>query len=400
MLLQGETGTGKEEVARAIHRGRSARRAAPFVVIDATSLPESLAESLLFGHERGAFTGADQRRAGLFEAARRAARCSSTRSASCPRPIQSKFLRVLERREVTRVGGTTPVPDRRARRRRDPPRPAARDRGGAVPRGPLLSARADAPRAPSAARSPGGHPRPLRDASWRRSRASAPPLVHRAGALAQLAGAALARQRPRAAQRARARGGACERTGDRPRRRRGRGPRLPRHARGAARARPVGPVRRRQGARDRALRVRVPRGAHEAMRRQPLARRARSRRRAAPPARSAQEARALRRLVDRSRRTIRRLDGLSSSPSPAPSSAASTGWCAASGSGGMGEVWVAKNRTTGADVAVKMGRGAAATRRLGDCASGSRRASARCSRTGASCASSISSKRTTGRSSS
>jgi DNA-binding NtrC family response regulator len=107
VLVQGETGTGKEEVARALH-GRSERRAAPFVVIDATALPESLAESLLFGYERGAFTGADQRRAGLFEAAH-GGTVFLDEVGELPAAIQSKFLRVLERREVTRVGGTTPV---------------------------------------------------------------------------------------------------------------------------------------------------------------------------------------------------------------------------------------------------------------------------------------------------
>jgi DNA-binding NtrC family response regulator len=105
VLVQGETGTGKEEVARTIH-ARSPRASAPFVVIDATSLPESLAESLLFGHEKGAFTGADQRRIGLFEAAH-GGTVFLDEIGELPATIQAKFLRVLERREVTRVGGTT-----------------------------------------------------------------------------------------------------------------------------------------------------------------------------------------------------------------------------------------------------------------------------------------------------
>ncbi|HZU83152.1 MAG TPA: sigma 54-interacting transcriptional regulator [Polyangiaceae bacterium] len=106
VLVQGETGTGKEEVARAIH-AHSSRASAPFVVIDATALPESLAESLLFGHEKGAFTGADQRRIGLFEAAS-GGTVFLDEIGELPAAIQAKFLRVLERREVTRVGGTTP----------------------------------------------------------------------------------------------------------------------------------------------------------------------------------------------------------------------------------------------------------------------------------------------------
>ena len=107
VLVQGETGTGKEEVARALH-ARSPRSRGPFIVIDATSLPESLAESLLFGHERGAFTGADQRRAGFFEAGQ-GGTVFLDEVGELPEALQSKFLRVLERREVTRVGGTAPV---------------------------------------------------------------------------------------------------------------------------------------------------------------------------------------------------------------------------------------------------------------------------------------------------
>jgi two-component system nitrogen regulation response regulator GlnG len=107
VLVQGETGTGKEEVARALHV-RSTRGAQPFVVIDATALPQSLAESLLFGHEKGAFTGADQRRIGFFEAAHGGTVFIDEIGELAP-PLQSKFLRVLERQEVVRVGGHTPV---------------------------------------------------------------------------------------------------------------------------------------------------------------------------------------------------------------------------------------------------------------------------------------------------
>jgi DNA-binding NtrC family response regulator len=107
ILVQGETGTGKEEVARAVHY-RSPRADAPFIVIDATSLPETLAESLLFGHERGAFTGAVERRIGLFEAAH-GGTVFLDEIGELPSILQSKFLRVLERHEVTRVGGTAPV---------------------------------------------------------------------------------------------------------------------------------------------------------------------------------------------------------------------------------------------------------------------------------------------------
>jgi transcriptional regulator with GAF, ATPase, and Fis domain len=107
VLVQGDTGTGKEEIARAIHRC-STRADKPFVVIDAASLPETLAESLLFGHEKGAFTGAEKRVVGLFEAAD-GGTVFLDEIGELPAGIQAKFLRVLEQREVTRVGSHEPV---------------------------------------------------------------------------------------------------------------------------------------------------------------------------------------------------------------------------------------------------------------------------------------------------
>ncbi len=107
VLVQGETGTGKEEVARALH-AHSARATKPFVVIDATALPESLTEALLFGHEKGAFTGADQRRGGFFEAAS-GGTVFIDEIGELPQALQSKFLRVLEQQEVVRVGGQSPI---------------------------------------------------------------------------------------------------------------------------------------------------------------------------------------------------------------------------------------------------------------------------------------------------
>jgi DNA-binding NtrC family response regulator len=108
VLIQGETGTGKEEVARAVHVA-SPRASGPFIVIDATALPEALAESLLFGHEKGAFTGAHERRIGFFEAAR-GGTVFIDEVGELPSILQSKFLRVLERREIIRVGGHSPLP--------------------------------------------------------------------------------------------------------------------------------------------------------------------------------------------------------------------------------------------------------------------------------------------------
>jgi DNA-binding NtrC family response regulator len=106
VLVQGETGTGKEEVARSLHAA-SARATGPFIVIDATSLPENLAESLLFGHEKGAFTGATDRRRGFFDAASHGT-IFIDELGELPPLLQAKFLRVLERREITPVGGTSP----------------------------------------------------------------------------------------------------------------------------------------------------------------------------------------------------------------------------------------------------------------------------------------------------
>jgi two-component system nitrogen regulation response regulator GlnG len=107
VLVQGETGTGKEEAARALH-AHSPRATQPFVVIDATALPESLTEALLFGHEKGAFTGADQKRSGFFEAAN-SGTIFIDEIGELPPPLQAKFLRVLEQQEVVRIGGHAPI---------------------------------------------------------------------------------------------------------------------------------------------------------------------------------------------------------------------------------------------------------------------------------------------------
>ena len=106
-LLLGETGVGKELVCEAIHR-KSSRRERPLIKINCAALPETLLESELFGHERGAFTGADRRKIGFFEAAD-GGTLFLDEIGDMPLSLQAKLLRVLERKVITRVGGTTEV---------------------------------------------------------------------------------------------------------------------------------------------------------------------------------------------------------------------------------------------------------------------------------------------------
>ncbi len=104
VLLEGETGTGKEEAARSLHAA-SSRKAGPFVVVDCGALPEDLIERELFGHEKGSFTGAVERRAGAFEAAS-GGTIFLDEIGELPLALQPTFLRVLERKEVRRIGST------------------------------------------------------------------------------------------------------------------------------------------------------------------------------------------------------------------------------------------------------------------------------------------------------
>ncbi len=107
VLLTGESGTGKGVAARAIH-ARSARAKAPFVAIDCVALPSTLAESELFGHEKGAFTGAEQKKPGKLELAHKGTLLLDEVGDMDPL-LQGKLLRVLEERVFERVGGVKPI---------------------------------------------------------------------------------------------------------------------------------------------------------------------------------------------------------------------------------------------------------------------------------------------------
>jgi len=108
VLVVGESGTGKELVAREIHR-RSARRAQPLVALNCAAVAESLAESELFGHEKGAFTGAGTRKIGLLELSD-GGTLFLDEIGDLAQPLQAKLLRVLETKQFRRVGGTKELP--------------------------------------------------------------------------------------------------------------------------------------------------------------------------------------------------------------------------------------------------------------------------------------------------
>ena len=108
VLITGQSGTGKEIMARYIHRN-SRRKDGPFIAVNCAAIPENLLESELFGHEKGAFTGAVARRIGKFEEANNGTILLDEISEMDPR-LQAKMLRILQEREIDRVGGKKPVP--------------------------------------------------------------------------------------------------------------------------------------------------------------------------------------------------------------------------------------------------------------------------------------------------
>ena len=140
VLITGETGTGKELVAQAIHEA-SARAHKPFVVVDCGAIPATLAESALFGHERGAFTGAVDKRISPFVEAD-GGTIFLDELGELPIDVQPKLLRALAEQRVKSVGLQRLPPRQRPRHRRDAPRPRARGQRGHVPERPLLPRRA------------------------------------------------------------------------------------------------------------------------------------------------------------------------------------------------------------------------------------------------------------------
>ena len=157
ILITGETGTGKELIANAIH-AHSARSEHPFVPVHSGSVPPDLLESALFGHVKGAFTGALAARKGYFEMAHHGT-IFFDEIGTISLETQTKLLRVIQEREFMPLGSTEIDPGGRADRGRHQCRPEEVRGGREVPRGPLLPAERDQPGAAAAARPQGRYSR-------------------------------------------------------------------------------------------------------------------------------------------------------------------------------------------------------------------------------------------------
>ena len=136
VLILGESGTGKELLARLLHR-ESGRRDAPFIAVNLSAIPHELVESTLFGHERGAFTGAHKQQLGKFELAS-GGTLFLDEIGDLRLDLQAKLLRAIQEGEIERVGGTKPIRTELPAGRRDQRRRREGGQGGTLPRGSLL----------------------------------------------------------------------------------------------------------------------------------------------------------------------------------------------------------------------------------------------------------------------